>query len=96
MADYILSERAALDIEEIADYGFTNFGAAKSREYGQGLEVCLTHLTVSPLMGLGADELADGLRRYMYESHWVFYVQRNGGIRVVRVLQKNMDFLRHL
>ena len=47
-------------------------------------------------MGLGADELADGLRRYMYESHWVFYVQRNGGIRVVRVLQKNMDFVRHL
>jgi len=30
MADYILSERAALDIEEIADYGFTNFGAEKS------------------------------------------------------------------
>ena len=96
MADYILSERAALDIEEIADYGLTKFGVTKSREYGQGLEVCLAQLAVSPLMGLGADELADGLRRFMYESHWIFYVQRFGGIRVVRVLQKNMDFLRHL
>ncbi len=47
-------------------------------------------------MGLGADELADGLRRYMYESHWIFYVQRTDGIHVVRVLQKNMDFVRHL
>ena len=96
MADYILSERAALDIEEIADYGFTNFGAAKSREYGQGLEVCLTQLSESPLIGLGANDLADGLKRYLYESHWIFYVQRNGGIRVVRVLQKNMDFVLHL
>lgn len=96
MADYILSARAARDIEDIANYGLTNFGVTKSREYGQGLEVCLAQLAVSPLMGLGADELADGLRRYMYESHWIFYVQRNGGLRVVRILQKNMDFVRHL
>jgi toxin ParE1/3/4 len=96
MADYILSKRADLDISEIADYGTTNFGVAKSREYGTGLEVCLTQLAESPLMGLGADELADSLRRYLYRSHWVFYVQRTGGIRVVRVLQKNMDFVRHL
>ena len=96
MADYILSERAVLDIAEIADYGFLNFGISKSRAYGMGLEACLTQLAVSPLMGLGADELADGLRRYLYGSHWVFYVQRSGGIRVARVLQKNMDFVRHL
>ena len=96
MADYILSERAVLDVEEIADYGLTNFGITKSREYGQGLEVCLDQLAMSPLMGLGADELADGLKRYMYGSHWIFYVQRIDGIRVVRVLQKNMDFVRHL
>jgi len=96
MADYVLSERAVLDISEIADYGFLNFGVTKSREYGQGLEICLAQLAVSPLMGFGADELADGLRRYMYESHWIFYVQQFGGIRVVRILQKNMDFVRHL
>ena len=96
MADYILSERAALDIEELADYGLSNFGVLRSREYGNGLEACLTQLTVSPLIGLGADELADGVRRYLYKSHWIFYVQRTGGIRVVRVLQKNMDFVRHL
>ena len=96
MADYVLSEQAVLDIAEIADYGLLNFGVAISRAYGNGLEVCLTQLAVSPLMGLGADELADGLRRYLYGSHWVFYVQLSAGIRVVRVLQKNMDFVRHL
>ena len=61
MADYFLSERAARDIEEIADYGFTNFGVIKSREYGQSLKDCLNDLANSPLMGLGADELADGV-----------------------------------
>ena len=96
MADYVLSERAALDIEDIADYGLTNFGVSKSREYGQSLEVCLSQLAMSPLTGLGADKLADGLRRYLYKSHWIFYVKRNTGIRVARILQKNMDFVRHL
>ena len=47
-------------------------------------------------MGLGADELADDLRRFMYKSHWIFYVQRIDVIHDVRVLQKNMDFVRHL
>jgi len=41
MADYRLSDRAALDIEDMADYGLTNFGIIKSREYVQGLEACL-------------------------------------------------------
>lgn len=75
VVDYVLSERAARDLEEIADYGFANFGIAKSRAYGHGLEVCLTQLAKSPLIGLGADELADGLRRYRYVSHWIFYLQ---------------------
>jgi len=96
MADYVLSPRAALDFQEIADYGFANFGIAKSRKYGQGLEKCIKHLAESPSIGLAADELADGLRRYKYESHWIFYLEQSREILVVRVLQKNMDFVRHL
>ena len=96
MADYALSERAAQDIEAIADYGFANFGVAKAREYGKGLERCFGHLAESPAVGLAADELADGVRRYKYESHWVFYSEQSGGILIVRVLHENMDFQRHL
>lgn len=96
MAEYVLSRRAVQDIQEIADYGFANFGIAKARDYGHGLEKCFGNLAESPAIGLAADELAEGTRRYRYESHWVFYVEEGRGIRVVRVLQKNMDFVRHL
>jgi len=96
MVDCVLSRRAAQDIQEIADYGFANFGIAKSREYGQGLEKCIKHLAESPSIGVVAGELAVGLRRYKYESHWIFYVEQNREILVVRILQKNMDFMRHL
>jgi len=96
VASYVLSHRAAHDVQEIADYGFEQFGIAKAREYGDGLEKCFGHLATSPAIGLAADELSAGLRRYKYESHWVFYLEEGSGIRVVRVLQKNMDFVRHL
>ncbi len=96
MARYVLSDRAAQDVQDIADYGFANFGVAKTREYGVGLEECFGHLASTPAIGLAADELSAGVRRFKYESHWVFYVEERDGIRVVRVLQKNMDFVRHL
>ena len=96
MAKYVLSRRAEQDVQNIADYGFANFGSAKARGYGHGLEKCFGHLAESPAIGLAADDLAAGIRRYKYESHWVFYLEENRGILVVRVLQKNMDFVRHL
>ena len=96
MTDYVLSQSAADDLSAIADYGFANFGLEQCREYGQGLEKCLSQLANSPLLGVGAESLADGLRRYKFGSHWIFYSERTGGIRVVRVLHESMDFVRCL
>lgn len=96
MADYVLSGRAAEDIDDIADYGFSNFGVAKACEYGRGLEKCFENLADAPAIGLGADELAQGLRRYKYESHWVFYIEKSDGILVIRVLHQNMNFDQHI
>jgi toxin ParE1/3/4 len=96
MTDYVLSHRAASDLSAIADYGFSNFGVAQSRNYGEGLEECLGQLANTPLLGVGAERLAGGLRRYKFGSHWIFYLERTEGIRVVRVLHESMDFVRHL
>jgi len=96
MTDYVLSQRAADDLSAIAEYGFANFGVKQSREYGQGLEECLAQLAGSPSLGVGAESLAASLRRYKFGSHWIFYIDRTGGIRVVRVLHESMDFVRHL
>lgn len=96
MTDYVFSQRAVDDLSAIADYGYANFGVEQCREYGQGLEKCLAQLSSSPLLGVGAERLATGLRRYKFGSHWIFYLERTGGIRVVRVLHESMNFVRHL
>jgi len=96
VTDHVLSQRAADDLSAIADCGFANFGVKQCREYGQGLEKCLVQLASSSLPGVGAESLAAGLRRYQFGSHWIFYLERTGGIRVVRVLHESMDFVRHL
>jgi toxin ParE1/3/4 len=46
--------------------------------------------------GRKEDELAPGLRRFEYQSHIVFYVPKDKGVRIVRVLHQSMDVKRHL
>ena len=93
---YVLSAQAVLDLQAIADYGYTNFGAAKAREYGEALEQRFAQLAESPTMGVQANEIANGLRRSKHGSHWIFYVAQADGIFVARVLHERMDFVRHL
>lgn len=46
--------------------------------------------------GRSASELSSGLRRLEYQSHVVFYVPRDKGIWIVRVLHQSMDVKRHV
>ena len=96
MANYVLSIQAVLDLQAIADYGYATFGVAKAREYGEALEHRFEQLAESPAMGVQADEIANGLRRFKQGSHWIFYVEQADGIFVARVLHERMDFVRHL
>ena len=95
MSDYHLGPKAVADVRGIADYGFENFGLAKAREYGRGLGDCLRFLADTPTIGLSADELVVGLRRYKNQSLWIFYLADDDGITVIRVLHKRMDFVKH-
>jgi toxin ParE1/3/4 len=53
-------------------------------------------LVEQPTQGRKADELAPGLRRVEYQSHVVFYIPKDHGIRIVRVLHQRMDVTRHV
>ena len=96
MAEYHLTRNAVADLRAIADYGLENFGFAKARQYRRGLEKCFRSLARTPAIGLSADELVTGIRRYKYQSHWIFYLASGKGITIVRVLHTRMDFVKHL
>ncbi len=96
MADYELSVKADQDFTGIYRYSFEAFGETKADDYLLGLEDCLNQLADKPLMGRLADDIEDGLYRYPYARHIVFYVVKSPGIFVARILHRSMDHPQHL
>jgi toxin ParE1/3/4 len=96
MASYSLSSKAAADLEGIHEYTILHFGLEQARVYLLGLHERFQMLAEQPTQGRKADELAPGLRRVEYQSHVVFYIPKDHGIRIVRVLHQRMDVTRHV
>lgn len=46
--------------------------------------------------GRARDEIRGGYRRYAIGSHLIFYVERGGGVDVIRILHQRMDPTLHL
>jgi toxin ParE1/3/4 len=96
MAGYSLSSKAAADLDAIYEYTILHFGMEQARVYLLGLHERFQMLAEQPTQGRKADELAPGLRRIEYQSHVVFYMSKDDGIRIVRVLHQRMDVTRHM
>jgi toxin ParE1/3/4 len=89
---YRLSSGAEADLAAIADYTIQTFGQQQARRYREGLKSCFKSLSKLPMQGSRADELAEGLRRFQWRSHVIFYMPDERGIFVVRVLHETMDW----
>ena len=96
MAAYSLSRKAAADLDAIHEYTIVSFGLAQARDYLNGLHEGFGTLAEQPMLGRSAARLSPELRRHEYRSHVVFYVPRDGGVTIVRVLHRSMDAPRHL
>ena len=96
MAAYSLSSKAAADLDGIYEYTILNFGLMQARAYLSGLHERFETLAENPMHGRSASELSPGLSRLEYQSHVVFYVPKNKGIRIVRVVHQSMDAKKHI
>jgi len=96
MAVYNLSSKAADDLDGIYEYTILHFGLEQARVYLLGLQERFQMLAEQPTHGRKADELASGLRRFEYQSHMVFYIPKDNGVQIVRVLHQRMDLTRHV
>ncbi|MFZ1805265.1 MAG: type II toxin-antitoxin system RelE/ParE family toxin [Nitrospira sp.] len=68
----------------------------QARVYLLGLHGRFQMLAEQPTQGRKADELAPGLRRVEYQSHVVFYIPKDHGVLIVRVLHQRMGVTRHV
>ena len=93
---YKLSEAAANDIEAILTRSVLDFGVERTETYFQSLTHCLELLSDNPEMGSTVDDIRQGYRCFLHESHVIFYTHDEQAILIVRILHKRMDVVRSL
>lgn len=93
---YQLSKAADKDIEKILEYSYQEFGIKQTLKYKDGLTSCLDTLAQNPKAGRKCSVIKAEYFRFEYQSHIIFYKQRNTGIFIVRIIHKSMDIERQL
>lgn len=73
MSEYRLSLRARADLINIYAFTHAQFGRYQAEAYHAGFERTFGLLADFPGIGISADELVPGYRRFRFQSHYVFY-----------------------
>lgn len=96
MGNYRLSKECKIDISEIYEYGINKFGLSQAQEYIIGLHDLFEVLAKNANIGRDASEFYPSLKRFVYKSHMIFYLQTKSGIFIIRTLSQSMDYEHHL
>lgn len=96
MANYRLTKRAEKDLGNIAVYTFQNFGLRQAELYRDGLLKTLDTIAEFPLIGSDQGHIKPNVRRFVYESHSIYYRVNENGVVILRLLGPGEDPIRHL
>ena len=88
---YKLSEQAELDIEDILEFSLERFGYAQALAYSDGLEKVLELLGRDPHVGELHEWIAEGVRRFCYQVHSIYYVETMECAFILRVIHQRRD-----
>ena len=97
MADYVFSELADQDLEDISYYTTLYFGEGQARAYRASIDQ--SAMTIANFPSIGRPYMTkDGklLQKFNVGEHSLFYQPNEDGVIIVRVLHCKMDFDRHL
>ncbi len=95
MANYQLTIKAQIDIEEIYEYSILNFGIKTARKYLLGLHEKFETLANNQSWGNDYDFISSNLFRFEYRSHSIYYQTLGNDILIIRVLGNMQDPARH-
>ncbi len=91
MAKYELTDQATAELLGIYDYSESKFGTYQAEAYLAGLEHTFQLLTDFPRIGVPADELRQGFRRYRYQLHYVFYTEEDDYILIRAIIHTKQN-----
>lgn len=95
MGKYQLTNKAEAEIDRVFEYSVLNFGLSTAQGYLMGMHECFAMLADHQSWGNDYGFIENGLQRYEYRSHSVYYRETPDGILVARVLGNRQDPARH-
>ena len=96
MSNYRLSPAAQRDLSSVWDSTEERWDIRQAETYVTEIRSVIERIADDPRRGRSCDEIRVGYRRYGIGSHAPFYVERAGGVDVIRILHQRMDPTRHL
>ncbi len=96
MSDYRLTQRAAMDLEELFEYSIERFGLTRTERYKAELGRCLDRIAFDPRIGWPVGGRTRPFFRYECLRHVVFFTLMPNGVLVIRILHGAMAPERHL
>ena len=95
MTKHRISKEADEDLKGIYIYSLENFGLKQARIYKTELGEQFLALCNNPEIGVTYDQIEQDLRRYVHQSHSIYYQIEDRCILIVRVLGNRQDPARH-
>lgn len=96
MTHFRLSPAAVQDLSEIWDYTERLGEVSQAEAYIGEIREAVERIAERPDRGRPCDEIRSGYRRYVVDSHVIFFRPSNAGVDVIRILHQRMDPTRHL
>lgn len=96
MSRYRLTPAAQRDLSSIWDYTEERWDIWQAERYVREIQSAIERVAADPRRGRNVEEIRSGYLRYGIGRHQLFYVERDGGIDVIRILHQRMDPTRHL
>jgi len=80
------SRSATRALEDVFSYTYERWGHDQAQNYLDQLERSCMTLAENPGLGVSSPMAGEGYRRYFAGSHWLYYKQIPGGVRVMAVM----------
>ncbi len=91
MRRFRVTPRALKDLDDIADYTISRWGARQAETYLAALDERFAWLAENPGAGMMRAEIGEGYRSYRQGSHQIFYLFENDVVAIIGIPHGAMD-----
>lgn len=91
MLNLVLSNDAEADLAKIAEFTILNFGIIQAQKYYSGISNALNTLAKYPDLGIDHNEIKPGLKRFIYQSHTIYFSVKERELFIYRILNHKQD-----